>query len=465
MADLFVDQSIVAGNGTDPASAFASILSVAWASGDRAWVRNNHFETIANSQIIGQNTPSAPGFSRWHNVIGWPRVGEPFYDERPARGITIGWDTDVASSVAQNTFGFNHATFMNSNGGTGAGMLLGYQTGFFNLCLCTSPGVNGTMPWNNGFGIVEDHLIDNCLVLATGNGFAASYGTKAWNAIVGTVIVVTSFNNPAQALIAGAASIRHLIVHSRGGLNAGLLTLNSGNYGMITNYSNSVAWLWDQSGTGFAETDIKHLGIMNIDKISGVRPFSGPSGATLNHFPAIRINDYFGEGPRIFGSVEGPNVRVTSSGEALHNALPVVRYDVASRTGNVNFGVWDARWRIPSMRKLFNVTSGTNVAIYVPIYVGTTHVFSPTGGQLRSYLQAKGAHLPGVCVKSTLIPGSYTNWTGSHIAGGSAWLWVSTFTPNETGMVAFDVHFSNFFQTASGNGIAGYALFGEPYAI
>jgi hypothetical protein len=466
MADWFVDQGIVAGNGTDPASAFASILSVAWASGDRAWVRNTHFETITNSQILGQNTPSVAGFSRWHFAIGWPGVGDPFYDERPARGVTVGWDSDVASSTAQNTFGFNHPTFLNSNGGNGAGMLFGYQMTLANFCFCTSPGLTTIAPWNNTFGILSDRIVDNALVLCTANGQGNGMGNKQWNFMGGRIIVTNSAgSNPSAAILNGAICARVIEVHSRAGINNGLFNPTASlNIGMVINWSTSIPFLFDNNNGGTLEQNTTLLAQTYVGRIVGIKPYSGYTAGEVNLTPALRIDDYFGEGPIQPGDHLTANMRVASSGEAQHNALPAVFYSVGSGTFFGLRGFWDARWRNPSMRKYFSVVSGTNVAIYVPVYIDSTATYSAACGQMRSYLQCKGA-AGNACVRSTLIPGSYTNWTGSLIAGGSAWLWVSTFTPKETGTFAFDIHFANHFQTNSGDVKKCYTLFGEPYAV
>lgn len=362
MSDWFVDATISGGNGTDPASAFPSVLSIAWAGGDRAWVRKSHAETITNSQIIGQRTPSVNGYSRWHYLIGWPSAGDPFYDERPARGVTVGWDADSQALLPGATFGHQYPVFMNSGDANG-GMLLGYQTSFLNATMASSgPGANNSLPFNFNFGTYEDHILDNILLLPNQTGFGASgYGTRAWPFLGGKIIITNSALNASAAIFGVTnANIETLVIHSlsranSGGILPGLFANRQIHIGELRNHCGSIALMIDQSDSvGFDTTSFTLAGGM-IERVTGVRPVGGfyvPDTVAIGGTPNIRINDYYGEGPRNNGYITG-ETRTASSGEALHNNQKVQYSRVASLAGQANRRYWGIQQKYPVIRKYF----------------------------------------------------------------------------------------------------------------
>lgn len=464
MADWFVDKSIVGGNGTDPASAFASVLSITWSPGDLAWVRKTHTEQLTNSQFLGCGSPSSPGTNQWFRVIGWPSSGDLFYATRPARGVTVGWDSDVASSVPHDVFGYNWPTIVGSSNSAVVGILAGYQTGIYNFAFHNVAAGGGAAPLYTGLGDIRDHVLDNVFISIGSDGGGGPFGANVFNAMIGRLIICGSTTTNVK-MINGAANIRQLEIHSRamiGGAASGIVDCQATcDIANIINWSNSISYLFSTNNTNHRETGWAPPPIGHIGRITGVRPYSGYHAAEGNFTSDLRVDDYFGEGPIVFG---GGLTRVLSSGEAQHNALSAIQFSVQSHTAGTNFQYNDGRQRWPNVRKFFNVTSGTTLTICVPVYVDSTAVFSLFSGLVRGYMPLLGWQ-GSACNSGNTIAGSYTNWTGSLIGGGSAWLWTNTFTPKETGTFPFDLHFGAWLTANSGDRISGSVIFGEPYSV
>lgn len=81
--------------------------------GDRVWVRRNRQETLSGSNIYhsmydydGYWWDAVTNTQIWNpnqswtegvfSIIAWPNPGEYMYDQRPAAGISAGWDSDPA---------------------------------------------------------------------------------------------------------------------------------------------------------------------------------------------------------------------------------------------------------------------------------------------------------------------------------------------------------------------------------
>lgn len=106
MAEYYVDFSAANdGDGTAPnqaasggaAGAYNTILSKSFSSGDLVYIRR-----AGSLDIAGDYTATA-GVS----YIGWAVSGDVHYADRPAAGISEGWDSDVATHVNIWTDGAN----------------------------------------------------------------------------------------------------------------------------------------------------------------------------------------------------------------------------------------------------------------------------------------------------------------------------------------------------------------------
>jgi hypothetical protein len=455
-ADWYIDVSISGGNGTDPSSAFPSVLSVTWGEGDRGWLRRTHAEVFADGNVLGPATAEADGFSKWNNVIGWPEANQPWYQERPSAGRTP-WDGDAPAGL----FGFKFPIISNSGNAASVGIHLGKQCGIFNVTFVSCGGANG-QPFDNAGATVHQCYVENVAVLGPNGYFSTIDRILPFQ--MGKITWAFSSNAGTGGLFFMEFSARHLVIHSLSHSTNGLFRIDGTQYvdvGLLEIHTQSLAALFAVNLDVNEEGD-SHVPFKHINRVTGQRPYRGVTSGAYEPAVTARIDDYYGEGPGIRGSDGNPTTRVASNMEAQHDDRPVMIYRVLSMAA-AQQRYWDSRNKFPSLRKPFDVVSGTGIEIRVPIYVDSTAIFSPAVGALRGYLQCAGSR-PAIC--TSLIVGTPAEWVGSMCVAGSAWLWSATFTPNETASnVMFDVHMPPYTQSGSGVGLTAYALFGEPYKV
>jgi hypothetical protein len=146
----------------------------------------------------------------------------------------------------------------------------------------------------------------------------------------------------------------------------------------------------------------------------------------------------------------------------MHNGSRAFNFSVSSENAaNLNYQA--PIWRLAAMRKHFQVTSGTAANFRIPIYADSTGVFSLSGGLMQARLNARGTKAQ-FNTKSSMLVGSPTLWSGSFVAGGSAYLWEVKFNPQETGLVALEVYMPPVTQATSGQPLVAYMLMSEPYS-
>jgi hypothetical protein len=473
MSDWYVDNAVVGGNGTAPNTAFASVSSIVWAAGDRAWVRRTHLETYVSSQALGPNF-NLDAFSRIAHCIGWPDVGDPWYTERPSAGVSASWDSDAPSTEVYSLWGYKFPTIQTSTANqNGTAILLGASFGLYNFCL-RNTAYNGTMPIGNGanvnFSTARRTFLDNFIIITSSGGFFPNFasGINAGNFSVGKYILISSGGSNGLFSSGNMPQCRHLLVHSKtvapymfvtgGGTTAGQMI------GVLELQTSSIPVMFSQNGrttTGVTEQQWR------IGRVVGVKPYNGISSGPAV-FPDIGIDDYFGQGPVCGGGLGDPFFRVASInevgcdiGSGAQNALI---YNVTSQSA-ANQAYQELNWQQIQMRKYFSVSSGQGIEIRVPIYVDSTGVFSPANGTMKSYMQAAGCKT-SVAGSAAILVGTPANWSGSLIAGGSAYLWASVFTPTETNSyIPVDFSLGLFTQATSGLGLTGAAYFGEPYKV
>lgn len=458
MADWYVDAGISGGNGTHPSTAFPSVTSITWGAGDRAWLRRTHYETVAESVFVGpQFTVGA--HARRAFIIGWPDSGDPFFDERPAAGVSSNWDADVPSTSVYSVYGLKFPTISNSNNAAASGIQLGKGSIFANIAFQNSGG--GTFLAFRARADVSGVIADNIILLASGGPMNRINQDMVMN--FGKVTLALSGSGGGNGLFADAF-IRHVVFHAlsvySGGWLRGTTLLNR--FGTIENRSNSIDYHATQL-SGFQGNTNPVLTQVSVERFAGTEPYSGAIiMGGLNGWPGMAVEDYHGQGPRIIGGVKS-QFNMVSSADAMHNGSRVVKFEVASEaTANQNY--MTPIQRFPMLRKFVDVISGTPLTMRVPIYVGSSAVFSPAGGMIFANLCARGA-LPQFAVQSSVLVGSPTQWSGNLVSGGSAYLWEMKFFPQETGQVPLEIYAPMVTQATSGTGIRHYSLFSQPYSL
>jgi hypothetical protein len=464
MADWYVDASAGGtGAGTSPANAFVSITSVTWSHGDRAWVRKTHKETV-NSVYVGPRSFANTSFSRWAFTIGWPSAGDPFYDERPAAGVSASWDSDVPSTLVYSVCGQKFPTFLSSGGGApSAGMLLPRNGGLYNVAIQNTGGV--TYPWASSDGSANERVLENVAILANSGGYFNAVSDPLRNATLGKIFLPSSASGVSGLI--GQQVARHVVVPS---LSQGYSVMRLSNaapmaIGLLEIWSSSFSVLIDDNQLVSNMTEGE--GQFHIGRVCGKRPNNGVTSLGRAATLLAQIDDYYGDGPMIVGG-SYPNTRVASINEAAcdvgSGASNALIYSVRSIAA-VDQGYYVPIFQVPALRKYFNVVSGTAIEIRVPLYVDSTFIHSPAAGVNRAMLGCCGT-VPVVSVKSNVLVGSPSQWTGSLIAAGSAWIWSCVFNPTETNSgVPFDVYLGQPLQTTSGQGLTGQMFVGEPYKV
>ncbi len=454
----YVDGAQVGGNGTDPASAYASVLSIAWADGDKAWVRRTHNESLAPAVNVGL-VNSALAFSRWSHLIGWPDPTGEFYDIRPAAGVSAGWDADEPGTLPYSLFGYKFPMLTCSvNNATGGVGFFGHVANFY---LNQRPG-NTHFMWRNVRSYTYYSRMSNIMPVTSTDMYGGA--TTMQDDLLGPygkVILITSFSSTTVANFQGHVSVEHLVVGSLTASLGGLFATTSAfvQVKLLENYSNSVGYLCNP-GNDFSTEFIAAPAY--IERCVGIQPYSGfskISGTALG--TEMGVGDYFGAGPRRDGNGR-PNWRVGSSTEATFSGDIAGIMFVNSVAVGAHFRSGELRFR-HQIKSYFDVTSGAGITINVPIYVDSTAVYSPAGGMLEAHLLARGTR-SRYATNSSVIAGNAAAWVGSYCVGGSAYIFSAVFTPTETNtQVPFIVNVGPITQASSGAQAVMYALFGKPY--
>lgn len=455
MTHYYVDQAAAGtGDGTSPTNARTHISGVSsFADGDMIWIRRTHVESDNNNVNIGAD------FRTYRRAffIGWPSSGDPFYDSRPAAGVSAGWDSDHAATGVYSVFGLDFPTLSCSGATAPTGLIVRPGNVFANICFNQIQNAPAVSPLQSVNSLA---YLDNIIFL---NQFGVTgqvaINAMAFSARFGTLHIADN--------IGGLRAIhaRQMIVHSLSSVNSGLLWGQNANNNQhyidhLINYSSSVSHLV-RANDGFYSITAP-WGII-IGRASGVQPYSGavnPPAATTNCAAAyVRIDDYYGAGPRITGH-SGVQCRLATSAEAMYNGARTVLMQISS-IGATVFHYGDMFDMTRPIRAFISVTSGTPVGIGVPCYVDSTAVLSLSNGLMIGHLQCLGSR-PIFITASNLIAGSSSLWSGTFAAGGTAYSAVMTVTPIETGLFPFEITAPT--RTESSQAIA-YALFGRPWSV
>lgn len=470
MADWYVDGAVVGGNGTSPVSAFPSVYSITWADRDRAWVRNTHVEALVASKDFGPGSSwqNIDAFDRYVSVIGWPQLDETLYDERPAAGVSAGWDSDQPSTKAYSSYGYKFPTFTSSIGQSDSSPpRIGrvYLTNFF-LVNCGAGGFFSFNPWQTEilgdgarFGTIVPLFNHGPQVNLDGNNRTFD------GPIIERLICVGSNASQSTQFFDGNGMTRCMEIHSSSIIRELFSTQNIHFHGHVINYSNSLAYIVSANGTangfGFEQRVIESY----VRRVSGIKPYSGAyervTGAQYEG--RFTIEDYYGEGPRT-SRYFSHGMQTGTSSDAFFNGAPAVWMYCNSIAGQIR-GKSNYPRVDPAVSELFPVTSGTLIEIRVPLWADNTGVCSFGDGNMVGVLLAKGAK-NRVATRSMVLVGSPTLWTGSLTTTGSAYFMSCKFTPQETGNVMFEFYAAQApVQATSGAALGFYWLVGKPFKV
>lgn len=465
MADYFIDASAgVGGNGLSPGSAFISMQSIPWTSGDIAWLRRTHIESVANNTIIVR-TLSGAGQQQLHAIVGWPDTNYPMYAQRPISAVSAGWDSDLPATAVYSVFGLKFPTISSSATNVSSASRWGQGYRVYNICI-DQAGSSAIAPFN--FLTSRNELWDNVIFTRShnvlGGNMTPSHGWPIRN--LGKFFMAGSAG-PSADMFGGAVSItaRHIVITSLcvSG-SGGILPSNADEYtriDIIENLSNSLTAVFGRDNQLVEGV----LAIQVIGRMIGVEPVclvnSAPSTSILRF--NISVEDYFGKGPLVSGARGLNHVSPVTSLEALYTGTGRgVIVNVESVIGTSQYYI-SYNQNLRALTKYIDVISGQAITMQLPVYVGSSAVYSLSGlGGLQMVVNAKGC--PRIA-PSTLQAGSLGAWAGSLVAGGSAWYANYQWTPTETGRVSCDVYIPQPVNATSGAPANGYILLTEPYSV
>lgn len=466
MADYFIDASAgPGGNGLSPGSAYTSLRSVVWSTsaGDVAWLRRTHVESFAANDLPFANF-GATGQHHYSAVVGWPDSLDPFFDRRPAAGISAGWDSDLPATAVYSVYGYKFPTLSGSNSNANSCPGYGNNTTFANICFNQLAPLNH-MPIRP---ITQRGIFSNVMICRSFSGFTGRESSAQFILVADKLIWVFSYASSDLAMMGTNDNlyIDHLVIPPQCVSDFAVpVNGNAGQsyIGVLENQSNSIAYLF--APRGLMDTFLDPT-VVRVKRAVGIEPFSGPFkriANSNNRYPSHAVDDYFGRGP-VAGRGGGTvNHYITRSTDAMHNGSRAIRVDVYSAAG-LSAGYNGPLHIVPVMRKSVAVTSGTPVVFELPVYVDSTAVWSVnalTAPQMR--LIAGGAQ---TVLPHTVFPGSPGLWTGSFVAGGSAWIMQYRLRASETGNVPLEVELPRISIPSSGASIPdAYMLMSEPYSV
>lgn len=465
--DIYVDAAATGtGSGDTPANACVkvannSLFTTTGSATIRAWVRRTHLESVDNTSNLGGNNMFDANKSQRHFIIGWPSSGDPFYDERPAAGITASWDIDTSVRSIYQLYGLNFPTLTTSLA-FGAKMWCGLNIANFNFNLVASNAI-GAHPFATcNSGVYMDNV-----VFTNRDGPTSRLDFTQFHGRIGRCWFI---NTGGSCFVVQSSTMEEFMIHSWSIVASGAIdNINGGsfNFRRVVNYSNSVDFLIHpgarmptNEGTVFLQT---------IESVAGVKPYSGYLGV-IGPYPQnisalygyVRIDDWYGEGPVSTSGLFGPHMRLCSSAEAMYASNRAMIIECASwGGGNALYGANAEEMR--PVRKYFDVTSGAAITIYQPVYVSSTGVFSLANGTGLAWLKALGCSPVHVTGSHTLA-GSLASWSGSKLGGGAAYHIATTFTPQNTGRALYELTIPTIIQNAQ-LGITAYAMYGEPWSV
>jgi hypothetical protein len=454
MADWFFDNSATGtGSGDSPANATTSVYSFfwgigsssAWAHGDRLWMRRSSVQTLgvdSNNFMMGKAGWSPSSFQPTNWIIGWPKYGEPFYESRPAAGISAGWDSDVNTlypgidmamifDVQSHTVGVKDGMGLANIGWHNvvgavsafrARVSSSYAVPKLNMHL-----INARFSNLQAYGWRDLTITTSCDVFFSGNFLVSNMGRLT---LTNSCVL--------QALVGGGTfmSLNELVIDasSLNGLCDGVI---GPDYEIYTRYIGSIR--------GSARPrDIRSLS----NGYDSIRP--------------VIIDDYYGEGPRVLqgprpGKIQlQPHPLTTVNSQRALAALATQSINAGNPINNIGRHFRSA---IADARIFISYTDAATLTVRWPVWMVGSSMLDPTstGWPLEIHLRAAGG---GYCATSFQASSGFT-WAGNSItAAGSAWVINGWMFPTAVGSGWLDLRVPTYYA-ANGDLI----IFGIPEII
>lgn len=437
MTDWYVD-SAAAGDLTaqTPANAHINVMSLCAAGsvnlGDRIWISKRHFHDFAGNTTYELNRGAgAATASEWCHIIGWPSAGDPFYNQRPAAGVTAGWDAHTQGN-APAVLG-NYPTFSSSLSSISNGLKAADKHAYYNLNLVNSSpstahgppvpytawyGTNFVHFDNIGYGLsnpfdqTEIRRHGKMRVLCE-NGTGALFNDIDVTVDVVHVLSGSYFDN----FIDGANPVRIGAAHFD-----------------TASYNYLVRGFLPDSNTDKAY----YLG-----RLSGVRPkLAGQEKNSNYDYQSTGFcDDYFGDGPGLIHREGGWCSYIATSAQLMYGTSRAVVLEIGSGATSA----YD-NWQSDPFHQLADyyvtVTSGTAVGVTWPFVTYNSSLFhgAPAAVQVLGGLADK--YVLDVGSRNTSA-GSATGWSGTSAGIGSPWTMVETVTPHFSGTMVLRLGIGN----------------------
>lgn len=459
MTTYYVDNAAAGtGDGLSPANAFTSIInrSVVWADGDYVWARRSHVESAVFASQLGGTL----GYQNRMVIAGWPSSGAPFYEMRPAAGVSAGWDNDHSALAVLSTYSLDFPTLSTSCNAVGNAINVRTGTTIANVCFDNFAPVAPTIP----AALLNQHVLLDNIVFLRNQGPHSGLNLSGGSGKFGTITVVDSGSTTGTMIV----PVERYVLHGASVFSSAIFS-SPFDVDLLHIKSSSVAHICvPLAENAYPLTSIQVRQFPGyIRRVVGTKPNSGAvhpntSAPTLGGM-MLRVDDYFSEGPIMRGD-GGFAMRVGSSGEAQYNGGKVLVLTVGTPSPN-NYA--RSAEFMDVIRLRLTVTNGTPVTIAVPVYVDSTAIFSLSNGFMRAHLAcAGGAHIR--ITASHVVSGSQSMWTGSMVAAssGAPYYVVASFLPTETGSTFFQIGPPGYTTSlAASVAKAGYCLYGEPFLL
>lgn len=448
--EFFVDAGAVGtGSGDTPTDAFdivghftnASSLPSSFDFGSRVWIRKTHEEDLYLTALGGYNARLFIGpngqvvqmqnYGARVHFIGWPNSGDPWYNNRPAAGISAGWDSDVSSSVLAGSYGWNAPVLVNSHLDINDAFIPDHRVSVYNVAfrMANRSSITIHNPIYFQDDINQSAIFDNIYIEAGqywDMGVVYSQMRK-----LTTVASYGGLNGPIFQVPINA---RHLIIHSLS-LNQKGIFGDQMWVGKCETWSNSVAYIAARDAAG-GQT-IPYLRTGYLGSISGIEPHSSSITHIVYHNNIANENlkvycgDYFGQGPAVSNGRGSRDTFMVTSAQAMYDADRVMGMDVGS------MNVLDSRQNgehyddEPIFVRHLSVVSGQLYDVVFPFY----QVHS-VGDWAEPALEVDipfigGGNFP-LIGSGYVTAGSLSNWSGTYVTGGSAWQGEFSFVAGET---------------------------------
>lgn len=429
MANWYVDSAATGtGSGDTPTNAAINVTSLCGTLnvnsdvGAMIWVRRSFFvdNSDARSLALGINSLNVNSHQpTW--IIGWPKSGDMFYDQRPAAGVSAGWDADAQiwpTIACSGAISISNAL----------SRMMTYVTNWV-LTNSSATAMN-----------IGDFFATN-LASYVGDIVSLNRFSFTVSRPVNHLIMVTSCGN--QYMLSEAYRARRITIAqstyysgdpASGWGALGLATIG-GRIEEVVNLSNSVSCLFNVRLSNAAAIGIS-LGRIRGNR-ANIIDIVGDNAST--NYGSILVDDFYGQGPR----------RLLTRNDGSYRGVSSATY-VSSRTAwRTHQNSWDSfsisvtnkeyanRFAdVPHVFQSIQCTSGVPLSMKLHFCTasgcGSIDQFP---GLPRFFAPTEGGEQFCTIANSGIQPGSSTLWTGSLTAIESYYMMYGKFTPTETAQI------------------------------